>query len=45
MPQRLLVESHYAQGASPVILVDVAQEFAVQIADTLLPPGWLKAEP
>ena len=43
--QQLIVESRYAQDASRVILVDVVQDFAVQIADTMLPAGWMKSGP
>lgn len=39
--QQLLVESRYAQDASRLILVDISRSFAVQIADTLHPEGWM----
>jgi hypothetical protein len=43
--QQLIVESRYAQDASRVILVDIAHEFAVQIAEITKPEGWMKSGP
>jgi len=43
--QQLIVESHYAKNASRVILVDIAQAFAVQIAENMMPAGWMKSGP
>jgi Tol biopolymer transport system component len=43
--QQLIVESRYAQDASRVILVDVVQGFAVQIAENMMPAGWMKSAP
>lgn len=39
--QQLVVESRYAKDASRVILIDVVWDFAVQIADTMHPEGWM----
>lgn len=43
--QQFIVESRYAPDASRVILVDLAQGFAAQIADTMMPAGWMKSAP
>jgi hypothetical protein len=43
--QQLVVESHYAKDASRVIIVDVAHAAAVQIAENMMPVGWMKSSP
>lgn len=43
--QQLAVETRYAENdTSQVILVDLVQEYAVQVAENLRPRGWLLAE-
>lgn len=42
--QQLLVESRYAKDASRVILIDITQDIAVQIAETMTPVGWMKSQ-
>jgi hypothetical protein len=43
--QQLVIENHYAKDASSVIVVDVAHLAAVQIAENMMPVGWMKSEP
>ena len=43
--QQLIVESRYDRDASRVILVDLVQGFAAQVAENMQPVGWIKASP
>lgn len=43
--QQLLIENRYAEQASRVILVDLIQAFATQLADNAEPVGWMVASP
>ncbi len=39
--QQLIVENRYAQDASHVILVDIVHGYATQIAENMMPVGWM----
>lgn len=43
--QQLVVENRYAEQASRVILVDITEKFAAQIADNVEPIGWMISNP
>ncbi len=43
--QQLVVENRYAEQASRVILVDITEKFAAQIADNMEPIGWMTSNP
>lgn len=43
--QQLIVENYYEANTSRVILVDIVQNFAVQVAENLSPVGWMTTTP
>jgi hypothetical protein len=41
----VIVENRYAAQTSRVILVDIVQGFAAQIAENMTPGGWMVTKP
>ncbi len=39
--QQLVIENRYAQDASRIVLLDLSQGTAVQIAENMMPVGWM----
>jgi hypothetical protein len=39
--QQLIIENRYAENESRVVLVDIVQGFAVQLAENMRPVGWM----
>lgn len=43
--QQLIVENRYAENASRLILIDIKKGIAAQIAENMMPVGWMEAIP